>query len=221
MTRDLVLVLATCCAAGSASGHASLLRSVPTRHVATGGRPDTLVADPVASRIRWTGTKFRRLGKHEGTIALAAGELVLRHEQLEAGRFTIDMRRMEITDIPDTEPVPRRRLLAHLQGPDFFDVARYPTAQFVANRAARIGAARYRLSGDLTMHGVSRPIEFETEVRWPEVGHMIATATLTLDRQRWGIAYRGSRVTNDLVDDDIQIFLVLDARRRTLRLTAR
>ena len=221
MTRHLLLALTAWCIAGVASSRASQATIGPELVHAAGGRLDTLLADPVASTIRWTGTKFRGLGKHAGTIALAEGELVLRHEQLVSGRFTIDMRRMGVTDIPAHEPVPRRRLLAHLQGRDFFDVARFPTAQFRANSVTRIGPARYRLAGDLTMLGLSRPIEFETQVRWPEVGHMIATAAITLDRQRWGIAYRGSRLTNDLVDDDIQIALVLDARRRAPLLGAR
>ena len=216
MTRSLLLAAT----AAWSLAHAPRTAARPDAD-ALGGRPDTLVADASASSIRWKGTKFRGLGKHEGTIALASGELVLRHEQLVGGRFVIDMRRMEVTDIPEHEPVPRRRLLTHLKGPDFFDVDRYPTAEFIADAATRVGPSRYRLSGRLVMHGVSRPIELVTEVRWPEVGHMLATASVALDRQHWGIAYRGSRLTNDLVDDEIQISLVLHARRRASLLGAR
>jgi polyisoprenoid-binding protein YceI len=179
-----------------------------------GGRPDTLVADPAASTIRWKGTKFRGLGKHEGTIALASGQFVVRHEQLTSGTFTIDMRSIEVTDIPVSDPVPRRRLRNHLMDADFFDVERHPTAVFKSTGAKRIGPARWQVSGDLTVRGVTRPISFATDVRWLEVGHMVATSALTLDRQRWGVAYRGSRLTNDLVDDDIHLSITLDARRK-------
>ena len=211
MIRGMVCsAIVACTLASSAS---------PARSVVggerTGGRPDTLVADPLASSIRWKGTKFGGRGKHEGTIALADGELVLRHEQLAGGSFTIDMRRIDVSDIPQSEPVPRRRLLDHLRGRDFFDVERFPAATFVTQRATRIGPTRYRLGGTLTMHGVTQPLEFPVEVRWPEVGQMVASAFIVLDRQRWGVAHRGAGITNDLVDDDIAISLVLVARRRT------
>jgi polyisoprenoid-binding protein YceI len=180
-----------------------------------GGWSDTLVADASASSIRWRGTKFGGRGRHEGAIGLAAGELVLAHEQLIGGRFTIDMRCIDVSDIPQNEPVPRRRLLDHLRGRDFFDVERFPTATFIAQRATRIGPARYQLGGALTMHGVTQPIAFPIEVRWRGVGQMMATGSVVLDRQRWGVAYRGARITNDLVDDDIAISLLLVARRRS------
>lgn len=137
-----------------------------------------------------------------------------RPDQLVRGSFTIDMRRIDVSDIPQSEPVPRRRLLEHLRGSDFLDVERFPTATFVTRRATRIGPARYRLGGALTMHGVTQPLEFPVEVRWPTVGEMVATAAIVIDRQRWAVAYRGSRVTDDLVDDDVAISLMLVAGRR-------
>ena len=182
--------------------------------VGIGGSPDTLVVQPAASSIRWKGTKFRGLGKHEGTIGIVSGQLIIRHEQLIGGTFTIDMRTIQVTDIPENDSVPRRRLRNHLMHADFFDVERYPTAVFTATGARRIGPARWQVTGDLRMHGVTVPVSFATAVRWGEVGHLIATSSLTIDRQRWGIAYRGSRLTNDLVDDDIQLAITLEARRR-------
>ena len=188
--------------------------------VGIGGSPDTLVVQPAASSIRWKGTKFRGLGKHEGTIGLVSGQLIIRHEQLIGGTFTIDMRTIQVTDIPESDSVPRRRLRNHLMHADFFDVERYPTAVFTATGAQRIGPARWQVAGDLRMHGVTVPVSFATAVRWSEVGHLIATSSLTIDRQRWGIAYRGSRLTNDLVDDGIQLAITLEARRRGASIAA-
>lgn len=186
-----------------------------------GGPPDTLVADPAASSIRWKGTKFGGRGKHEGTIALASGQFVIRHEQLTSGTFTIDMRSIEVTDIPASDPVPRRRLRNHLLNADFFDVERFPTAVFKSTGAKRIGPARWQVSGDLTMRGVTKPVTFATDIRWVETGHMVATSALTLDRQRWGVAYRGSTLTNDLVDDEFELAISLDARRKQARVARR
>jgi polyisoprenoid-binding protein YceI len=50
----------------------------------------------------------------------------------------------------------------HLRSPDFLDVATYPTITFKSTRIARDGDD-YRVEGDLTIHGVSRPVVLEVE----------------------------------------------------------
>ena len=46
----------------------------------------------------------------------------------------------------------------HLRGPDFFDTANYPTISFVSKGAKKSGDDRYEVSGDLTLHGVTKSI---------------------------------------------------------------
>ena len=186
-----------------------------------GGPPDTLVADPAASAIRWKGTKFGGRGSHEGHVRLSSGMFVIRHERLTSGTFTIDMKSLDVTDIPASDSVPRRRLRDHFQNADFFDVERHPTAVFSSTGATRIGPTRWRVAGGLTMRGVTKPITFDADVQWPELGHMVAISTFTIDRQQWGVAYRGSRLANDLVDDEMQISLKLDARRKQAKVATR
>lgn len=50
---------------------------------------------------------------------------------------------------------------AHLRSPDFFDVATYPTLDFTSKSVERVGEDRYRLVGDLTIHGVTREVALE------------------------------------------------------------
>lgn len=186
-----------------------------------GGPPDTLVANPAASSIRWKGTGFGGRGTSEGAVKLASGLFVIRHEKLTSGTFTIDMRSIEVGDTPATEPLPRRGLRDQLRSAEFFDVARYPTAVFRSTGARRIGPARWQVTGNLTMRGVTKPVTLDTDVRWAEVGHMIATSAFTIDRQRWGVAYRGSQFADDLVGDDIQLSLTLDAHRKQASVATR
>lgn len=182
---------------------------------------DTLWADLGASGVRWTGTKFRGRGRHEGTVRLASGALVVRAGAVVGGAFVADLRTLAVTDIPPADSVPRRRLREHLLSPDFFDVARYPTAAFAVTTAEPAGARRYRLVGTLTMHGVTRPVAFLADVAaYPDPnadghrsGELRAAAHVRLDRRRWGITYRGSALLNVVVDDDILLDLTLVARR--------
>jgi polyisoprenoid-binding protein YceI len=170
----------------------------PADHAVVGGPPDTLVANPRASTIRWRATGLGGRGAREGAVALASGMLVIRHEKLTSGTFTIDMRSVDGT----------------LRGPAFLDVARYPTAVFSSTGATRVGPARWQVAGTLTMRGVAKPVVFDTDVRWEELGHMVATSSLVLDRRQWGIGTGESAVTDAVVDGDIQLAVTLDARRK-------
>lgn len=181
--------------------------------IAGGGMPDTLVAYPQGSTIRWSGTKLAGLGKTEGTVALSQGVLVLRHGSLMTGNFTVDMRRLQIADASAADSQARRRVRTQVTGPDVFDVERYPTASLAVQSAKRVGTTTYSVTGDLTLRGMTHPVTFLADVSWPETGHMIAMSTFSIDRRQWGIEYAGSRIANALADDGVQISLTLDARR--------
>lgn len=177
---------------------------------------DTLVLDTTASVIHWKGTKFWGLGKHEGTVRLASGFVVLDGGRVTSARFIADMRTIEVTDIPVHEPVPRNRLRRHLMDEDFFAVERYPTATFMLRAAeTHEDDSGFRLTGDLTMRGVTHPIAVDVEVVERNVGSLRGTSRFRINRHNWGVSFRGSRLTNDLVDDDIHFTLefVLQSRR--------
>ena len=51
----------------------------------------------------------------------------------------------------------------HLRSPDFFDVEKYPQMTFRSKRVETSGKGRYRLVGDLTLHGVTREVALDVE----------------------------------------------------------
>ncbi|HEU4562687.1 MAG TPA: YceI family protein [Longimicrobium sp.] len=176
----------------------------------TDGKPFvTLQLDLQRSVIRWKGTKFRGLGKHEGIVRLASGSVAVDGRAPVGGSFVVDMRSIEVTDIPPSDPVPRRRLREHLMHDDFFAVARHPTATFQIRGVSPRPGGRYLVDGALTLRGQTRPVRFEAGVAPAANGALHATARFRINRQHWGVAYRGSRLTNDLVDDPIELTLDL------------
>lgn len=46
----------------------------------------------------------------------------------------------------------------HLRSADFFEVEKYPTLTFRSTKIKSLGSARYQVEGDLTIHGVTKPI---------------------------------------------------------------
>jgi polyisoprenoid-binding protein YceI len=51
----------------------------------------------------------------------------------------------------------------HLRGEDFFDVKKFPEITFKSTKVAKTGKNKFKLSGDMTMHGVTKPVTFEME----------------------------------------------------------
>lgn len=93
---------------------------------------------------------------------------------------------------------------------DFFDTARFPTATFTSTRVEPVaGTARLKVTGDLNLHGVTRPVTLDvTLVKMgtnprsgvPTIGF---DATTTLRRSEFGL---GEYVPQ--VGDEIQMHLI-------------
>jgi polyisoprenoid-binding protein YceI len=49
----------------------------------------------------------------------------------------------------------------HLKNPDFFDAAKYPTMTFKSKSFRKISEKKYKLIGDLTLHGVTKSVELD------------------------------------------------------------
>jgi polyisoprenoid-binding protein YceI len=185
--------------------------ATPGAHLepATAAREDTLRLDPARSVIRWRGTKFRGRGSHEGTVRLASGYLLAEGRNVRSGTFRIDMHAIEITDIPVSEPVPRRRLRDHLRSDHFFATERYPAADFRLRSVTPSGPVHYDVVGDLTLRGQTHPVRFAARAVPLPGGGLRATAQLAIDRQRWGVAYRGTSLGELAVDDTVHLALDL------------
>lgn len=51
----------------------------------------------------------------------------------------------------------------HLRSADFFDVAKYPTMTFVSKKVAKAGKDKLKVTGDLTLHGVTKEVVLDVE----------------------------------------------------------
>ncbi len=95
------------------------------------------------------------------------------------------------TDSLDTASAARDR---DVKGPKFLDTEKYPEMTFTSTKVTRTGEKTLRVEGDLTLHGITRPIVLETTLnqlgpspfdKRPTVGF---TATGSLKRSDFGIA---------------------------------
>jgi polyisoprenoid-binding protein YceI len=93
----------------------------------------------------------------------------------------------------------------HLRNADFLDVAKYPTITFVSKKVMKAEPGKLRITGDLTLHGVTREITVDLEGPTPEVkdpwGNFRrgATGAARIDRRDFGITWNKALDTGGLV----------------------
>jgi polyisoprenoid-binding protein YceI len=97
---------------------------------------------------------------------------------------------------------------AHLKSPDFFDVASYPTLVFKSKSFVKTEGKKYKLVGDLTMHGITKTVELDVVLNGiaDAQGGSKRTAgfkiTGTLNRKDFGIA---PTAAGTMLSEDVNI----------------
>jgi polyisoprenoid-binding protein YceI len=152
-------------------------------------------------------------GKHEGTVALSGGEILMAKGVLKSGSFTIDMSSMLVTDIKDAGM--NGKLLGHLKSDDFFSVDKHKTARFdITSVTAGSQAGSFTVKGNLTIKGITKPIEFPAAIV-VEGKTLKATGTAVVDRTKYDIRYGSKSFFESIGDkaiyDDFNIELQLVA----------
>jgi polyisoprenoid-binding protein YceI len=162
--------------------------------------------DPTHSRI---GFRVKHLGIStvHGKFGEFEGRLVTAEDGSVTASGTIQVASVDTSDDGrDT----------HLRSADFFDVETYPEITFESTSIAAKDEDTWEIAGDLTMHGVTKPITLTAEVGqdvdpWgnDRVG---LEATATINRSDWGIKFNMAMGSgNVVVSDKIKLELDIEA----------
>jgi len=124
---------------------------------------------------------------------------------------------IDVTAIDTREP----KRDEHLRSPDFFDVAKYPTMTFKSKRSEKVGAGKFKLVGDLTLHGVTKEVTLDVEGPTPEMKdpwgnvRVGATATTKINRKEFGLNWNAALETGGVVvGDEVSITLDVEAVKK-------
>ena len=86
----------------------------------------------------------------------------------------------------------------HLRSPDFFDAAKFPTMTFVSTKVEKAGENRLKVTGNLTIKGITRAVVLDVDGLTPEIkdpwgnGRRGASATTTINRKEFGVLWNKS-----------------------------
>jgi polyisoprenoid-binding protein YceI len=88
----------------------------------------------------------------------------------------------------------------HLRGSDFFEVETYPTLTYTAT-GGRLGTGDHvTVTGTLTVHGESRPLDVPVTVTEAGPNQVLVTGEVEIDRSKWGLTWAkmGAKLINQV-----------------------
>jgi polyisoprenoid-binding protein YceI len=144
------------------------------------------------STVKFVGSKIVG-GSHDGGFKTFQGTMYLDPEKAEVLRVEADID-MNSTWADDD------KLTAHLKTPDFFDVVKYPDAKFVTTeiKAGGKDGASHTLVGNLTLHGVTKSIEFPATLTVTE-DQAALTSEFYIKRSDFGITNSPGIIREEVV----------------------
>lgn len=105
----------------------------------------------------------------------------------------------------------------HLRSADFFDVAKYPTMSFVSKKVAKAGKDQLKVTGDLTLHGITKEVVLnvegpskESKDPWGNI-RSGATASAKINRTDFGLVWNKALETGGVVvGEEVAITLEIE-----------
>jgi polyisoprenoid-binding protein YceI len=168
--------------------------------------------DPTHSDVSFT-VRHMMVSKVRGHFRTFSGQIVTADNPLESTVAAV----VDATSF-DTANVDRDN---HIRSADFLEVDKYPTLEFRSTGLRARGAGEYALDGELTVHGVTRPVTFKLELNGfskdPYGGYRVGwSATTDISRSDFGVSINlpmegGGVVVGDKVQVSLELEAVLDS----------
>jgi polyisoprenoid-binding protein YceI len=165
---------------------------------------DTYKIDPVHSEVSF---KVRHaLAKVSGRFSKFSGTIKVDTADISKSSVEVSIEAASIT----TDNEARDK---HLKSADFFDVEKYPTLTFKSTGVKEVSKGKLEITGDFTMHGVTKRITFPITNAGTQPGMKPGTVmagfidgALSLTRSEYGVKYG-----IPLVGDEVAISLNVEA----------
>jgi polyisoprenoid-binding protein YceI len=174
-----------------------------TQQLGSATAANKYVFSNAASKVEFVGAKVTR--KHDGAFNVFSGALDLVDGDPTKSIVTVEIATASITaDDP--------KLTSHLKSADLLDVEKFPKATFrsTAIKAGGEGGATHTITGNLSLHGVTKSISFPAKIK-VAADAVEADAEFAINRKDFGIVYPG--MPDDLIKDEVLLKLKLHGMR--------
>ena len=136
-----------------------------------------------------------------------------------AGAITVDRDNLEKSSVEATIDVgsvstANEKRDTHLKSPDFFDAAKFTSITFKSKSWKKTGESTFDVTGDLTIHGVTKPVVLKTTLLafGPGMGGMQLSgweATTTIKKSDFGVS--GPAMLSAALGDEVTIHIGIEA----------
>lgn len=168
---------------------------------------DSTVVDVNRSIVRWRGTKMLRTGQHYGIVNIEKGILYLdTNQKLSGGYIIINMKSINVTDIPPDDPIPIKNITNHLNID--FNTKTFPQSKFEVTDVQYTNDTLMNLRGNLTIKDVIKNISVPAYVNKQD-SHKKFIAKLVLNRFDWNVGKDANWLEKKLVDKEIYLDIEL------------
>ena len=165
------------------------------------------VIDTLNSRVEWKGYKVFKSENtsHFGTITFESGDVTVKDGKLESGKFVADMNSLTSVDLKD-DAEQLNKLNGHLKSGDFFETEKFPTSSYEITKVTPSVEGDYNtlLDGNLTIKGISKPVQFKANVSINEGVVSIATEPKDIMREEFGVKFQ-SPAENGVIKDEVTL----------------
>ncbi|AZA46862.1 YceI family protein [Chryseobacterium carnipullorum] len=163
--------------------------------------------DTLNSKVEWKGYKIFKSEStsHFGTIKFESGDVTVKEGKLESGKFVADMGSLTSEDLKnDAEQL--GKLNGHLKSGDFFEVEKFPTASFEITKVTPATEGDYNtlLDGNLTIKGISKPVQFKANVSVKDGEVSVATEPKDIKREEFGVKFQAP-AANGVIKDEVTL----------------
>lgn len=157
----------------------------------------TFLLDSKKSTLEWGGSKIVGTA-HKGTITMKDGSVEFMNDLPIKAEVTVLMNTIKDTDIKDAKN--NKKLVDHLNSDDFFSTEKFPTAQISIKSFEPTQENQYLLKGDLTIKGVTKPIQAKASITESTQGKKVILADMEFDRTDYDVRYGSGKFFENLGD---------------------
>lgn len=169
--------------------------------------------DTMNSRVEWKGYKVLKTDQttHFGTIRFESGDVTIKEGKLQSGKFVADINTLENIDLKDKQEM-KTKLENHLKSGDFFEVEKFPTASYEITKVTEANGGDYNtlLDGNLTIKGITKPVQFKANVTVADGNVNIATEPTDINREDFGLKFT-LPLENGLLNKEINLQVLIKA----------
>lgn len=165
------------------------------------------VVDTLNSKVEWKGYKIFKSENtsHFGTIKFESGDVTVKDGKLESGKFVADMTSLTSVDLKD-DAEQLGKLNGHLKSGDFFETEKFPTASYEITKITPSAEGDYNtlLDGNLTIKGITKPVQFKANVSVKDGEVSIATEPKDIKREEFGVKFQAP-AENGVIKDEVTL----------------